>query len=357
MLHTRSTYLLLCLLLPFALAACGKKEAAQKGPLPSLISVTQAQARNLEIIETAIGEADSTTMPKVAAEVAGRVVKLYAEVGDAVKQGQVLAELDASDYAADAKRLQAQATTQQRLTARYQDLAKQGFISPSKLEEVETQNIAAQEQYSRAAKNLARTRIVAPVTGHIDARFVSLGDWIDLGKPAFQLASSERLRIRLPFPETVAPRIRPGQTVYLASPSAPDTPFTGRVSEVRPVVGSTSRSFDAIVEVGNPGAWKPGASVTGRVVTGSHAHAVMVPEASVVLRPAGAVVYTVANGKAAQRIVQTGIKDQGQVEILDGLAAGETVAVDGAGFLSDRAAVKVQQTAQAKTQQPAKAVP
>ncbi len=352
--HTTS---LLCLLVPLALTACGKKAEENKGPLPSLISVAQAQARNLEMIETAIGEADSTTLPKVAAEVAGRVVKLYAEVGDAVKQGQVLAELDAADYAADAKRLQAQATTQQRLTARYQDLAKQGFISPSKLEEIEAQNIAAQEQYSRAAKNLARTRIVAPVTGRIDARFVSLGDWIDLGKPAFQLASSERLRIRLPFPETVAPRIHPGQTVYLSSPSAPDTPFTGRVSEVRPVVGSGSRSFDAIVEVGNPGAWKAGASVTGRVVTGSHAHAVMVPETSVVLRPAGAVVYTVANGKATQRIVHTGIKDQGQVEILAGLAAGETVAVDGAGFLSDQAAVKVQPSAQPKAQQPAKAAP
>lgn len=336
--------LLIALLLSLGLAGCGKKkEEEKKGPPPSLITVTQAQARDLEITEEAVGEADSTTAPKVAAEVPGRVVKVHVEVGDWVKQGQTLAELDAGDYAADAKRLQAQAVTQQKLTARYQDLAKQGFISPSKLEEVEAQNVAAQEIYSRAAKNLARTRIVAPISGRIEGRFISQGDWIDLGKPTFQLVSSERLRIRLPFPETVAPRIHAGQTVYLYSPSAPDKPFTGKVSEVRASVGSGSRSFDAIVEADNPGAWKAGASVTGRVVIETHAGAIMVPEHSVVLRPAGNVVYVVADGKATQRVVNTGIKDKGQVAILEGLTAGETVAVDGAGFLSDKAEVKVQQ--------------
>ncbi|NWG86199.1 MAG: efflux RND transporter periplasmic adaptor subunit [Hydrogenophilaceae bacterium] len=337
--------LLIALLVPLALAGCGKKPEEKKGPPPSLITVAQAQARDLEITEEAVGEADSTTAPKVASEVAGRVIRIHVEVGDAVKQGQVLAELDASDYSADAKRLQAQAITQQKLTERYRDLAKQGFIASSKLEEVEAQNVAAQELYSRAAKNLTRARIVAPITGRIDGRFIAQGDWIDLGKPTFQVTSSEHLRIRLPFPETVAPRIKPGQAVHLISPSSPDQPFTGKVAEVRPMIGSGSRSFDAIVEVANPGDWKAGASVTGRVVVETHAGAVMVPEQSVVLRPAGKVVYVIGNNKAAQRVVKTGIKDQGQIEILEGLNAGETVAVDGAGFLSDQAAVSVQQPA------------
>lgn len=349
--------LLIALLLVAALAACGKKPEEKKGPPPSRITVAQAQVRDLEIGETAIGDADSAAAPKVGAEVAGRVIKVYVEIGDTVKQGQTLAELDAADYAADAKRLQAQAQAQQRLTVRYQDLAKQGFISPSKLEEVEAQNVATQEQYARAAKNLARTRIVAPIAGRVEARLVSQGDWIDLGKPTFQLASSERLRIRLPFPETVASRIRAGQTVHLFSPSAPDKPFSGRVSEVRPLVGSGNRSFDAIVEVGNPGAWKAGASVSGQVVVETHVGAVMVPEQSVVLRPAGTVVYVIANGQAEQRLVKTGIKDRGQVEILEGLRAGESVALDGAGFLSDKAAVQIQQNASAKTDKPAKAMP
>jgi multidrug efflux pump subunit AcrA (membrane-fusion protein) len=66
-----------------------------------------------------------------------------------------------------------------------------------------------------------------------------------------------------------------------------------------------------------------------------------VPEVSVVLRPAGTVVYAIEGGKAMQRIVTTGVTQDGQVEILQGLKAGETVAFDGAGFLTDQAAVSV----------------
>jgi len=68
----------------------------------------------------------------------------------------------------------------------------------------------------------------------------------------------------------------------------------------------------------------------------------MVPEQSVVLRPAGKVVYAVVDGKAEQRLVQTGGKQAGLVEIVSGLKAGEVVALDGAGFLTNGAAVNVQ---------------
>ena len=74
-----------------------------------------------------------------------------------------------------------------------------------------------------------------------------------------------------------------------------------------------------------------------------HPDAVVVPETSVVLRPAGTVVYVVENNTASQRVVTTGVRQNGGVEILGGLKAGETVAVDGAGFLTDKAAVTVKQ--------------
>ena len=117
---------------------------------------------------------------------------------------------------------------------------------------------------------------------------------------------------------------------------------------MRPTVGSTNRAFDAVVEVKNPGGWKPGASVNGAVMVEEHPEAVVVPEISVVLRPAGKVVYVIDNGKAVQHIVTTGVTQNGQVEILPGLKAGETVAVDGAGFLTDKAAVSVKEANGAK---------
>jgi len=134
-----------------------------------------------------------------------------------------------------------------------------------------------------------------------------------------------------------------GQVVKLSTPTAPDAVVTGKIQQVRPMVGSTNRAFDAVVEVKNPGGWKPGASVNGAVVVEEHAEAVTVPEVSVVLRPAGKVVYVIENGKAVQHIVTTGVTQNGQVEILQGIKSGTTVAVDGAGFLTDKAAVSVKE--------------
>lgn len=332
------------LLIAAALLATGcakKQEEKKSGPPPAIITVAPAQSRTMQILEQSVGEADSTTSPKIGAEVAGRIIRVTVDIGDAVKQGQLLAEIDPTDYVAEAKRLKAQADTQEKLTERYRDLSRKGFISPSALESYESQNISTREQNIRAAKNLARTRIVSPVNGRVDNRFVSVGDWIDLGKPVFQLSTSENLRVRLPFPETAAQRIKVGQSVRLSTPTAPDMRVDGKIEQLRPVVGSSSRSFDAIVEVRNPGGWKAGSSVNGAVVVEQHPQAVAVPEVSVVLRPAGKVVYTIEGGKAMQRIVTTGVTQDGMVEILQGLKAGESVAVDGAGFLTDNAAVVV----------------
>lgn len=345
--RTTTSILIPCLLgAALLLPGCAKKQEEQKkaGPPAAIITVTQAQSRTMPVLEQSVGEVDSSTAPKVGAEVAGRIIKVHVEIGDPVKKGQLLAEIDATDFSADSKRMEAQATSQRKLTERYRELARKGFVSPSLLEGYEAQNVATREQYTRAAKNLSRTRIVSPVDGRVDNRMVSVGDWIDLGKPVFQLSTSESLRIRLPFPETAAQRIKVGQVVKLSTPTAPDATVTGKIEQVRPMVGSTNRAFDAVVEVKNPGGWKPGASVNGAVVVEEHAEAVTVPEVSVVLRPAGKVVYVIENDQAVQHVVTTGVTQNGQVEILQGLRAGETVAVDGAGFLTDKAAVSVKET-------------
>lgn len=324
------------------LSACVKKPEEQKsGPPPAIITVAPAQSRTMQVFEQSIGEADSSTAPKVAAEVAGRIIKTYADIGDPVKKGQLLAEIDPVDYSADAKRLEAQAVSQQKLTERYRELAKKGFISPSALENYDAQNISAREQLTRGAKNLSRTRIISPVDGRIDNRMVSAGDWIELGKPAFQLSTSETLRIRLPFPESVANRIKVGQTVELSTPTAPDATVSGTIRQIQQMVNSGNRAFNAVVEITNPGGWKPGASVNGKIVIEEHEQAVAVPAVSVVLRPAGKVVYVLDKDQVVQRIVTTGVTQNGEVEILKGLQAGETVAVDGAGFLTDKARVSV----------------
>lgn len=354
--NLKKTSALVIVLCGSLLFGCGKKtEETKKGPPPAIISVTQAESRNVEVVQMSVGVADSDIAPTIAAEVSGRVDQVMVDTGEAVKAGQILAQLDARDIAnalriaqSDVRRLEALVENQHKLTERNRQLAAQNFISPTRLDEIVSQEKALFEQLNGARANadnarrdLDKTRIAAPVNGRVEARMVSKGDFVTIGKPMFQISTEKNLRVRLPFPESVVSLIKTGQRVQLTTPTSPDKMMEGKISEIRSVIGSGNRAFEAMVEVANPGDWRPGASVNGAVVVAERPDAVVVPEISVVQRPAGMVVYVVKDGKATQRIVQVGERRGGVAEIVSGLRAGEVVAMDGAGFLTDKASVVI----------------
>jgi RND family efflux transporter MFP subunit len=184
--------------------------------------------------------------------------------------------------------------------------------------------------------------VLAPVGGAVAARMVNEGDYVGVGTPIVRLSTNQLLRITLPYPESLAEVLRPGLPVRLRSPAAPDAVVEGTVSEIRPTVGVSNQALLVLVDLPNPGGWKPGASVDGEVILERRQQALTVPETAVVLRPAGPTVYVIEGDKAHAAVVRPGVYRDGRVEILSGLDAGAEVAVDGAGFLSDGAAVRVQ---------------
>lgn len=152
-----------------------------------------------------------------------------------------------------------------------------------------------------------------------------------------RLAATTRF-VRLPFPEAVARQLRIGQSVTLSGFEDPRT-VPGRIREIRPPLNATTLSREVIVAVSDP-AWRPSGSVRGEVVLGTRRNVIVVPEQSVVLRPKGAVVYAVDGDHARERAVKTGLTRAGVIEIIEGLKGDETIAVDGAGLLSDGARIK-----------------
>jgi RND family efflux transporter MFP subunit len=339
-------------------AGCGDNKAdtkKQSGPPATLVSVAKADARTLEIVEDSVGSLENFMDPKVGAEVAGRVVSVKGFVGKKVKRGDLLAEIDASDLeiqsradSAEIARLEALVANQERIIANQQKLVEKAFISQNALDESLAQGKAIREQLAVARakldanrNSLRKTKVVAPIDGEVEVQIVAPGDYVKVGDPMFQLVGTQRLHAHLPFPESAASRLRVGQTVRLTSPLVPDLVIEAKIDEIRPTVTATSRALDVIVKFDTDGKFRGGGTVNARVVTGRRANAIVVPEQSVVLRPAGKVVYVVEDGKVAQRIVETGYRQGGMVEITTGLAGGETIAVDGAGFLTNNAIVTV----------------
>jgi len=323
-----------------------------------LIGTVTAQPRTLEIYEEVVGSLENVMDPKISAEVAGRVTRVLGFTGKKVKSGELLAEIDSQDFeiqsrgdTAEIKRLQALLANQERVVERQQKLVGQGFISQNALDEALAQRAVLREQLSAArtraestGRSLGKTKVVAPIDGEIETQVVAAGDYVKVGDPLFALVGTQRMRAHLLFPESATNRIRPGLTVRLESPAAPGRSIDSAIDEIKPTVSAGNRALDAIVRFeSDDGAFRGGGSVNARVVLEMKTDALMVPEQSVVLRPAGKMVYIVANGRVAQRPVETGLKQDGLQEIVKGLSPGEVIATDGAGFLSDGAAVTLAQ--------------
>lgn len=349
------------------LAACQKTEEKKpSGPPPALITTTLASAGRMEIAEETLGTLEAAIDPKIGAEVAGRVVKVPVRAGKAVRKGELLAVIDDTDLAlqhradaADIKRTEALLAQQERVVERQQQLVEKGFISQNAADDARAQRDALREQNAaaRARGDLSRrsqgkARVVAPFDGVIETQIASVGDYVKVGDPLFQLVSERKLRAHLPFPESAAAKLQRGQAVVLTSPQQPGRVIRSIVSEIRPSVSETGRAIDVIVDFDNTGGFRPGGTVNAAVVVASREDAVQVPEQSVVLRPAGKVVYAIADGKAVQQVVEVGARRAGMVEILKGLSAGTTVALDGAGFLTHDAAVTVKEGGKPAESQP-----
>jgi membrane fusion protein (multidrug efflux system) len=352
---------LVCLLLVASVHAAEPQQtqSPEVVPVSVPITVTAAESRDLEVWETSVGELESRSAPTIAAEVDGRIVAVTADVGQAVESGQVLAEIDPEDFrlaanvaTADIERLQALIRAQELQVKRYRELVKKNSANQSALDDAVAQFGATRAQMSaarvrlqQAARNIARASITSPVSGKVDERKISAGDYVKTGTPLFHITTLEQLRAWLPFPESLASMLHVGLPVKLTTPVSPGHEVSATITDIRPEITRSSRAINVIVDLDNPDDWNPGASVTGAVRVDLHAHAVVVPETCIVRRPAGLVVYRVENDRVTEVPVSTGIRQGDTIEILSGVKAGDTLALDGAAYLNDGVAVRIQNTA------------
>ena len=345
------------------LAACGastdksseNKDSDKNGQKPTLITVTQVKNQAVENTQVSIGTLEGLISPTVAAEVAARILKFHVTAGQQVKQGQIIATLDAADFGmqrneaqTEIARIQALIENQSKIVTRNQALADKKFISQNAVDNDIAQQKVLNQQLAGARARVgsinhdsSKTRVIAPVAGVIEKRLVSQGEFVRVGDPIVQIVSKQKLRAHLPFPEQIGAQLKAGLKVRLSTPTS-DKPVETMIHELKPMVTEGSRSIDIIADIpeGAPG-WQPGASVTGTVVLGESAAAMMIPEQSLILRPAGEVVYIVHDNVAYQAIVKTGLRQNGLIEVLQGLQENDLVVVDGAGFLTDKAPVKI----------------
>ena len=360
--HTDRTLMIRLMLISLAallLNACGGKDSTNTDATANgkavLISTQRAETRDLPIWLETVGQVHSLSAPTLAAEVEGRITTVTADTGDIIEVGQLLAETDTSTLLlrqqaakASLERLEVHIANGKRRVERLEKLSAKNLSSQTQLDDATEQLQAYQADLKAAVAQLAivedslsKSRIVAPVSGVVQRRFITSGDFVKRGQALFEITRPDKLQAWLPYPETVALKVRIGQTAKIYSPLTPGVFAPGEITDLQPTIGDGSRAVMAIVDLKNHGDLRPGATLSGQVLVETRTQAVMVPNISIVRRPAGQLVYIISGDKAEAHLVETGHSEGGFVEIVDGLNGGETIAVDGAAFLTDGAMVKI----------------
>jgi RND family efflux transporter MFP subunit len=354
---------LACLLL----ASCGKNaEPADANAAPGsaslAVTLAGAEQRSIERSVAASGPVTAWEEMQLGVELNGlRVTALHVDVGQHVRKGDVLLEIDHQTLDSDLRQAQAsaaEAAAGVKLAEvnlwRGQEMAKSQLISASALDNLRAALVQAQARAATTAAQRDGVRmrrdfaaLRAPDDGVISKRMVQPGQVVMAGAELLRMIRRGRLEWRPELAEADLAKVAVGATVVVRD--ATGRSVSGLVRAVSPGVDTATRTGTIYADLPQPGALKAGTFVEGRIVT-SVSTGVLVPTAAVVTRDGYAYVFTVDAQNTAHRVrVRVGSAQDGQIEILDGLKPGEAVVATGAGFLGDGDKVRVVAAANAST--------
>lgn len=352
---------ILALAAVLVLGACSGDgpEASGAAAAPSAMAVTTAPVEMRDLARSVLvsGAVAPVEEMQLGVEVSGlRVTDLLVDVGQQVRQGQVLLRLDRrmldselQQAEAALREAEAGAALARANLARGENLVRERYISAGQLDELRAARTQGEARVgtARAGRDAAALRrsfaeLRAPADGIVSRRLVQPGQVVAAGGELLRLIRDGRLEWRAELPVAQLAAVKPGDRIELRGPAG--AVVEGRVRAVSPGVDASTRTGTVYADLPDPKGLAAGAYLEGRIDTG-RARVATVPVAAVVLRDGFATLYTLetkdgARVARAQR-VRTGARSDGVVELLDGPKPGQPVVVKGAGFLADGDAVRV----------------
>jgi membrane fusion protein (multidrug efflux system) len=279
---------------------------------------------------------------QVVAKVGGEVRQIYVEEGDAVKAGQTLARLDGDRLRLELAQTDANLKKLERDYKRTLDLSERGLLSKSSAENLKYDLDALRAGYDRAKLELGYTEIRAPITGVVSARNIKVGNTIMPNDPTFTVTDLDPLIAYVHVPEKEFRKIAPGQAAEVVVDALGGDRFVGNIERISPTVDPQTGTFRARVEVADQSRrLKPGMFARVNIVYERRQAALQLPRAAIVDADGEQSVYVVAGGKAQQRMIRTGLTNNGWIEVLDGLEGNERVVTVGQAGLKSGTPVKI----------------
>jgi membrane fusion protein, multidrug efflux system len=319
-----------------ALGACSTARSAETEPPDAVPVVVRAEAAASIVrphVVTASGVVEARTTVDVAFQVAGKVVAVGPDEGDVVREGQLLAELDPTDYRLGVEQSAALAEHAAAERDRYRPLLTVGSVALNDLERMESAARQSAAAAALARKRLSDTRLRSPISGLVARRAVEPGGTVGAGQSVFTLVDLDVVKVRVGVPEADVDLLRAGQAATVRLPALAEATFSGRVTSVGVTADPTTRTYALEISVPNAAhRLKAGMVAEATVEASRTTTAIAVPATAVVRDADGATLLYLLDASTSRvrgRRVTVGAARGETVEITSGLAAGDLVVVAG----------------------------
>ena len=324
------------------ICVCGLAQAQDSKSAAVPVEAAKVTAAPLSEQVTAIGTLLSNEAVTVSSEIPGRLKEIHFQEGQPVEQGAPLFTLDDSVYRAQLDDAEAKLKLAEQTNKRTSTLFSNKYATAQSADEA-VSNLAVSTAATELARvQLEKTRIVAPFSGIVGLRHVSVGEYITAGQALVNLEAIDPVKADFRVPEKFLPAIRVGQTIRIKVDAFPDASFEGKVYAIDPKLDVSGRSLLVRALVPNKDQrLRPGLFARVTVLLQLKEDALTVPEQAIVPQGDSQFVFKIVDGKVKLTKVVTGTRREGRVEIVDGLSVGDEVVTAGQLKIRDGSAVSV----------------
>jgi RND family efflux transporter MFP subunit len=358
----REKHLVGYLLMAGLVALAGCKGGHENKPAPKLpvvqVSMQEVMTKNVRSQIEVVGTVQATQHATIAPRINGQIVEMPVVLGSQVHKGNLLVKISAGEISARLLQAQAQLEQVRRNLAREEKLQKQEASTRETVKSLQDQARIAETAQKEAQTMLEYATITAPFTGIVTRKIASVGDLASPGVALLELENEKVLQVVAQVPEGLILKVRKGDVLPVSIPAA-ELSLNGEVAEVAPAADPSSRTASVKINITAGADIRPGqfARVT---LTGSEEKFLTISDKAVLsfgqmervflIEDADQGGPSVASAKegagtasvARLRLVRTGARYDGQVEILAGLAPGDRVVVSGGEKLQDGQPLDVQ---------------
>jgi RND family efflux transporter MFP subunit len=308
--------------------------------IPVTVAAVQQQSLtdNLSMVGTVLPNNDVN----VISETQGRIIQMLAKVGDVKPAGSVIATVD--DELKQAALISAQANYDKAVSDwnRYEPLHKENAMTSAQLDGAKLAVKMAESQLIMAKRQLKDTKITTPISGVIAARYVDAGATVDNKTAVVNIVDISTLKVKINMAERDAFALKAGDKVNITSSVYPTQKFEGKVASIGSK-GDEAHTYPVEIWLPNNKEYPLKAGMFARVnfTTVARPNSLVIPRSALVGSVKDAEVFVVENNKAILKKILLGSETESNLEVLQGLNAGETIVVNGQNNLKNGSEVRI----------------